>query len=507
MELLEAMLVSAKYLIVLCLLIAAAWVRAAVPAGLAPFLEDRCAQCHDAETKKGGLDLDALPFDLKDAKSFAAWVKVHDRVAEHEMPPKKKPQPKAEEADAFLKTLGGTLVAADREQAAKEGRSSWRRLNRYEYENTLRDLLDAPWLEVKVMLPEDGEAFRFNKVGEALDVSHVQMARYLGAADYALREVMARQVAKPETKVTRFYAREQKSFASKVKLGEFNRSAERATFPLLDNAADLPALEGTGPMTVGKADADKREREALGVVASSYEPIELKFSSFRAPSAGRYKLRFGAYTFWAAPVSEKEWWKPDRKNLSAGRTREPVSIYSETPPRLLRKLGAFDVTPEPSMQELDVWLLAGETIQPDAARLFRSRPGNPGGWHNPLAEKDGQPGVAFRWMEVEGPIIAQWPTVGQRLLFGDLPMKEVGKTVEAVPGDDPHADAARLLKAFLDRAYRQPVADAEVQRFLAVIEGAMKSGSSFTEAMIAGYSAVLCSPGFVCREKDQRISK
>ncbi len=491
---------STRLLTGVCLFAGAASLQAELPAAMGPFLEDHCVQCHDADEKKGGLDLDALTFDLKDAKTFAEWVKVHDRMAEHEMPPKKKRQPKPAEADVFLKQLAGTLVAADRERAAGEGRAIWRRLNRYEYENTLRDLLDAPWLEVKVMLPEDGEAFRFNKVGEALDISHVQMARYLGAADYALREVMARQNWKPETTVTRYYAREQKAFAGKAKFSEFNRSAERATFPMLDNAADLPALEGTGPMTVGPADAEKRDREAFGVVASSYEPIELKFSSFRAPRAGRYKLRFSAYSFWAAPESEKAWWKPDRKNLSAGRTREPVSIYAATPPHLLRKLGAFDVTPEPGVQELDVWLLAGETIQPDAARLFRSRPGNPGGWHNPLAEKDGQPGVAFRWMEVEGPIIAQWPTVGHTLLFGDLPPKFDGKTFEAVP-NDPHADAARLLKTFLDRAYRQPVADSDVQRFLAVIEGAMNSGSSFTEAMLAGYSAVLCSPGFVCREE------
>ena len=39
-----------------------------------------------------------------------------------------------------------------------------------------------------------------------------------------------------------------------------------------------------------------------------------------------------------------------------------MTVYSETPPRLLRKLGAFDVTPEPGVQELDVWLLAGETF-------------------------------------------------------------------------------------------------------------------------------------------------
>jgi mono/diheme cytochrome c family protein len=493
------MFLSAKRLTALCLLAGAASLRAAVPTEIGSFLESHCVQCHDADSKKGELDLDALGFDIKNPKVFATWVKVHDRTADHEMPPKKKPQPKPEEADVFLKWLAGTLVAADHERATSEGRSTWRRLNRYEYENSLRDLLGAPWLQVKVMLPEDGEAFRFNKVGEALDVSHVQMARYLGAADYALREVMARTIAKPEKKVTRYYARDQSAFAGKVKFSEFNRSPERATFPLIGNEADIPALDGTGPMTAGKADPAKRELEALGVVASTYEPIEIKFNAFRAPMAGRYKLRFSAYTFWAGPESETKWWKPNRANLSAGRTREPVSIYAETPPRLLRKLGAFAVTPEPSVQEMDVWLLAGEMMRPDAARLFRSRPGA-GGYHNPLAEKDGQPGVAFRWLEVEGPIIDQWPTAGQKLLFGDLPMKKVGKIAEAVPRD-PHTDAARLLRTFLARAYRRPVADADFQRFLAVIEGALKTGNSFTESMIAGYSAVLCSPAFICLEE------
>src|SRR6266481_3950676 len=93
------------------------------------------------------------------------------------------------------------------------------------------------------------------------------------------------------------------------------------------------------------------------------------------------------------------------------------------PPRLLRLLGSFDVKPEPTVRELDTWLLAGESIRPDAARLFRSRPPN---YHNPLAEKDGCPGVAFNWMEVEGPLLDEWPPVGHRVLFGDVPLKKAG---------------------------------------------------------------------------------
>ena len=73
---------------------------------------------------------------------------------------------------------------------SRDGRAVHRRLNRYEYENALRDLLHIPWAQVKDKLPLDGERHGFNKSGEALDVSFVQIERYLGAADYAMRQAM-----------------------------------------------------------------------------------------------------------------------------------------------------------------------------------------------------------------------------------------------------------------------------------------------------------------------------
>jgi len=482
----------------LTLLAIAPALRAAPPASLAPFLEDHCAQCHDAQEKKGGLDLDALAFQPDDLKNFAEWVKVHDRVSDHEMPPKKKKQPAPAETDAFLKALAQPLIAADRKREATEGRSTMRRLNRYEYENTVRDLLGAPWLRIKDMLPEDGEAFRFNKVGDALDVSHVHLAQYLGAADFALRDVLGSKLTKPENKVLRYYAREQSSFTRRIQVSALDRAPERRVFPILGLAqADIPVLDGKAPTTVGASNPALREQEAMGVVSSSYQPIEISFSSFKPAVSGHYKLRFSAFSFWAGPESGQKWWHPDRANVSAGRTREPVCIYAERPPRLTRKLGAFDVTPEPSLHDMDVYLMAGETIRTDAARLFRSRPPS---YHNPLAEKDGQPGVAYRWMEVEGPILDQWPTAGQRLIVGDLPLKKGANGLEMTPRD-PAADAKRLLRAFMERAYREPVQEADVQRFAALVQKTLAAGSSFTDAMIAGYSAVLCSPAFVCLEE------
>ncbi len=469
--------------------------------------------------KKGGLDLTALKFDPANSTNFSRWVLVHDRVNNGEMPPKNKARPEPAEAEAFIKSLASSLIAAEQARAAKEGRATQRRLNRYEYENALRDLLHAPWLQVRDSLPEDGEADRFNKIGDALDVSHVQMARYLGAADYALRQAMAAQVEPPQPKVKRYYARDQRSYTGPMKFSVFNTAPERATFPVLGFEGQPDVRAGNAP--ISSTNAERREIEGVGVVASAYEPIEPKFNQFKAPVPGRYKLRFNAYPVWVGPGESNKWFIPNLDDISRGRRDEPVVIYSETPPRLLRWLGKFDITPEPQVHELDVWLLAGEMIRPDAGRLFRSRPG-PSRWQNPLAEKDGQPGVVFRWLEVEGPIYDPWPTAGHKLLFGDLPMvNRKMPATEEKPGEtnrfgeprfrrppgveviskNPLADAERLLREFIRQAYRHPTDESEVKRFLPVVRGALKQGNNFTDAMIAAYTAVLCSPEFVCLEE------
>jgi len=502
------------------LVLAAAQPQAAeAPLQSRQFLDRYCFECHDTEVKKGGLDLTALQLDLANSTNFSKWVTVHDRVVSGEMPPKNKARPDAVELEAFTKSLSSSLVSAERERIAKEGRSTQRRLNRYEYENALRDLLHAPWLQIRDALPEDGESHRFNKVGDALDVSHVQMARYLGVADYALRQAMATQATRPETKITRYHARDQRSYTGPMKFSVFNTAPERATFPVLGFKGQPDVRRGDAPITVGTNDPATRELEGMGVVASAYEPIEPKFNQFRAPVAGRYKLRFNAHSVWVGPGQSNKWFIPDLDTVSKGRRDEPITITAETPPRLLRHLGDFDITPEPSVHELDVHLLAGEMIRPDAGRLFRSRPGA-GRWQNPLAEKDGQPGVVFRWMEVEGPIYDEWPPKGHKLLFANLPM--VNRKAETEdpsqtnrlgqrrfrppPGVEivskkPMADAERLLRDFMRQAYRRPADDAELKRFLPVIKTALKKGNNFTDAMIAGYTAVLCSPEFVCLEE------
>jgi hypothetical protein len=481
---------------------------AATPESASGFTGKYCTGCHNGTAKSGGLDLTALSFEPASPANFAEWVKVHDRLRAGEMPPKairKRPDPV--EQEAFLKSLNSSLVAAERKTTAVEGRVTERRLNAYEYENALRDLLHAPWLQLKGQFPEDGEASRFNKLSAALDVSHVHVARYMSAADYAIRQVMSVRNIQPPTSTTRFYAREQDTLVNKINTR--NQQGDRATYPILGWQPQPDVFARKAPMTVGAGNPEVRNQEAIAWVSSNYVTgFTYRWDKFKAPVAGRYRIRFSGYTLWVAPMSGAKKHLADWEHISRGRNDEPVNVYTRNGV-LNRHVGSFDLTPDPGVHDIgEVWLVGGETVVPDASRLYRSRPNN---YRNPLMQADGAPAVAFQWMEVEGPLYDADTTAGYKLLFGDLSLQSnLEVTAPADPSELARTEE-RLMRAFLQHAYRRPRAasgktEADVKRFVALVDERRRAGLSFTEAMIAGYTAVLASPGFVyLNEKPGRL--
>src|SRR5205814_9902779 len=106
---------------------------------------------------------------------------------------------------------------------------------------------------------------------------------------------MATQAERPQTKVRRYYAREQRSYTGPMKFSVFNTAPERATFPVLGFEGQPDVRAGKEPISVGTNDPVLRELEGVGVVASAYEPIEPKFNKFRAPEIGRASCRERVY--------------------------------------------------------------------------------------------------------------------------------------------------------------------------------------------------------------------
>ena len=331
------------------------------------------------------------------------------------MPPKKKARPAAADLEGFTSAVGPALLAAEQKRIASEGRATQRRLNGYEYENALRDLFCAPWLQVRGQFPDDGEAFRFNRIGDALDVSHVHMARYMSAADYAMRQAMSVQLEQPPTTTKRYYARDQRTLTSKFTGNIFNSSPDRMTYPVVGLDTPQPDVRWLrAPLT----DPETRDEEAVAWVSSNYVTgFTYRWDQFRAPVAGRYRIRFSGYTLWVPPGGIQMSFKgeqdkvgkprPPNKNVGdydrpqPGRTDEPITVYTRNG-TMNRRVGEFDLTPTPAVHDIgEVWLLGNETLVPDASRFYRSRPNN---FRNPLMQEDGAPSVAFRWMEVEGPL-------------------------------------------------------------------------------------------------------
>ena len=168
-------------------------------------IEKTCFECHDESTSKGGLNLAQLTWDPKVLGNRRRWVLVHDRIATGVMPPDSKELAENKRRE-LMEQLGDALHEADYAEVAKEGRGPMRRLTRREYEQNLRDILKLPRLDIRDMLPADREKHHCNKVADALDVSRVQLASYLDAADAALRHAVATGIKPREAVQHRFFA-------------------------------------------------------------------------------------------------------------------------------------------------------------------------------------------------------------------------------------------------------------------------------------------------------------
>jgi hypothetical protein len=161
----------------------------------------------------------------------------------------------------------------------------------------LRELLDAPWLHVADMLPEDGVDHLFNKIGDRLDVSHVQMTRYLRTAEHALRRAI--HAAAHASQTRKFYAREERSMQGYLHYRFGQTAATRSIVPLLGTTPEPEIIRKNQPVTVGDSDPERRELEAMGVFSGTYSATtKYDFTRIDAPTDGFYRLRFRPTPSW-----------------------------------------------------------------------------------------------------------------------------------------------------------------------------------------------------------------
>ena len=151
-----------------------------------PLLERYCADCHMNDEAEAGIDFDR--FDSQEAalKEGRTWLRVRDALQGRIMPPKEESQPSIEELDRIIAWVENDFLAAQCGKQVSSAPVVIRRLNRQEYNNTIRDLLGLD-LRLADGFPPDDIGFGFDNVGSALNISPVHVEKYLDAAELASR--------------------------------------------------------------------------------------------------------------------------------------------------------------------------------------------------------------------------------------------------------------------------------------------------------------------------------
>jgi hypothetical protein len=150
-----------------------------------PLLERYCIECHSKEESEAGIVLDRFDDQAAAVKDGKTWLRVRDALEARIMPPADVPQPSPKELEAMIAWIENDYLAA---QCGKQGSSPpivIRRLNRQEYNNTIRDLLGLD-LRLADTFPPDDIGFGYDNVGSALNISPVHVEKYLDAAELAL---------------------------------------------------------------------------------------------------------------------------------------------------------------------------------------------------------------------------------------------------------------------------------------------------------------------------------
>jgi hypothetical protein len=154
-----------------------------------PFFEKFCITCHQGESAPGGIDLKKL----RDAKAAmanrAAFDFIAERIKSGSMPPPGAPQPTAAQRDAALTSIQ-RLFAQAPPPPPDPGRVTIRRLNRLEYDNTVRDLLGIE-TGFSADFPNDDVGYGFDNIGDVLTLSPLLFEKYLNAAEKAAAEAIA----------------------------------------------------------------------------------------------------------------------------------------------------------------------------------------------------------------------------------------------------------------------------------------------------------------------------
>ena len=403
-------------------------------------LREFCYRCHGAKVQKADLRLDQLATDFRQSATAETWHDVLNKLNLGEMPPEDASQPTAAQMQVVTDWLTTELKAAALAKRATGRRVVLRRLTRYEYNNTLRDLLGIDFDFAQDLPPEPMSQAGFRNNGSALGISPLQIELYLESARRALDKVI---VTGPAPEVVRHHT--EKSDAKKGK--------KSPTSSRVDNNTTFVARLLEYP----------REGEVVVRVKAHAEVPE---------GAGYPRMR-----------------------LTCGMRSDVLTAEED--------FGATDVTAtadEPGVYEfrgrIEQFPLPGHNPKYPGVMftIWNDYQRKPAGGAKPPRKKKGQqpeadptlPVIVVQSVDFEGPVFDSWPPATHtQILFA----KE--------SGDDEVTFVRKVIRRFATRAFRRPLTAEELQTFVAFFNKIRADYPTMEDAVRETLAMVLVSPQFL----------
>lgn len=480
-----------------------------------PLLERHCTRCHGAEKQKGNLNLDRLSPDLVNGHDADHWQEVLDRLNLGEMPPEDEPQPTREEKLALIDWLTGQMQLAIQQRRSNGGRTVVRRMTRYEYDYTMRDLLGVDFNYADGLPPEGASAAGFRNDGRVLAMSPLQVEVMLKNTLRAMEKVILSgpppthydyhiEVEKHQPEFRPSTPEEQAMFPDFARQASTSYKYEKdrvqtsgvSLHPFFKKKSNIPQ-ELFGEVAVSRKYPDYLQLDMerftfpgqANMILNKVTMVRVDIRDF--PREGDVELEIGAAAVPGADgrhprlLVELGFW-----GSMASKPRKPILDVEVrgTPdkPETFKARARIENFPLPSLKKPrvpELWMLIwnmasvphggikGRTLERALEEAL------------PLRAKE--PKLLVDYVKFRGPVLDGWPPAYHRAILFD--------------GDrsDESAYVREVLRRFLSRAYRRPATTQEIEQMQALYAELRPEHPSLETAMRKVLATILCSPKFL----------
>jgi len=466
------------------------------------FLNQYCIQCHGEEKQKADRRFDMLSSSIADFREQELWQEIVDQLNLGEMPPDDEKQPTEEERLAVIETITNRIASAREKFSGISNHTVLRRLNKFEYTNTISDLLGLnteSW-NPAADFPADVIVDGFDNDGSELVTSGLLLEKYFPAAESAIDRA-TQFVSRPDRKTymqkSPFYfsGKESNGLPKLFQVdryrfipetpytdlyGRFYRGGHLGFLPLYRTGG----VPHSGRYTIRvKAGAVNRTHD-YGKILDDFrngDPLVMEFASVdrkgsTAGTSGNVSNMVSLTTF-ELEEAEPEWFEwtgyLEKGYEPEVRFRNGTAAAKRLTRLLLNKADQF---PE---------------FQPFAQ--MKKQPGKKGNerWHGTLRAYKG-PVLRVWEIQVDGPHIEEWPPVGHDALYGKLTPEDLSSKI-----------IGERLTRFAKLAFRRPPIEGELQPILDMVQYKLKEGLPPLESLQLGFQTILTAPGFLYLKEGQ----